>query len=626
MPSALATSPGHRRSPASRFPVLATGPVRALLALLVPQLALGGYLLGVPDRVSLPAAEIATLAHVVSAAVALPLLAWLVYRHARASTGARRKGSSTSRWQLGASWALVATLAAACTTGIAALSSGRGMPVATGHAIAAVVLACVLPLHVALTGRRAEVAIVITSFAAPLGIGLLMRARGSEALPTPAFAYVTRPANLYDPAHWCGECHTEVYAEWHRSAHARTLGIPKVKRQLGAHASILALDLASFGKIAAHAPGPEGHGKLDGAFAFESCTQCHSPTSFYGDDPTDPLTSLPPSRDGVTCSFCHTLRDVRPAGDLEATVQAARARGQVDPAAVIADIPFYVSAPETVRRYFGQGSRAPFLREVGNLLVRWRPDVHRADYRAPLLDRSEVCSSCHGNAANARELPVRSYPDWATSAYNTGAVATTVRCQDCHMSSTFAPRRVDTPGSLVPWGPVRARRASHLFIGGNVDAANVFGDTDMAAREHAINREAVSLRAALVGVSDGRARVSVVVRNTNVGHLFPAVESNLRYAWIKLRVLDASGRDLGQTADPTEDRLAESESPILFRCLDPEFRVSCDSAVPPGGERTFDASVAFRDGVPRRIAIEVRHTIDPEPIAALALDVVPPRR
>ena len=92
-----------------------------------------------------------------------------------------------------------------------------------------------------------------------------------------------------------------------------------------------------------------------------------------------------------------------------------RLNGTLDLPTFLPGIPQFVSAPETVRRYIGQGSKSALGREIADLLIRWRPSVHSADYHAPVLDRSESCMPCHsmGMLDAAPEVPRKVFIDQA---------------------------------------------------------------------------------------------------------------------------------------------------------------------------------------------------------------------
>jgi hypothetical protein len=593
----------------------ARGAGHLLVRLLVPQIAAGAWLALVPDGAFFRVTQAMTVVHVATSLVTLPLLVWIAVRHAHAMLPLLRGWARRVPVV-----ALVLSLGAALVSGVLALGRGEGTGVSAFHLASSALVVVPLLVHL-VQGRQRAVAWRVGLGVAIAGAALATVGRlGPRDAPAPPpFEYTTRAEGLYDPAHWCGECHTAIYAEWHRSAHSRTLGIREVRGELHKHEHLTQLDLASFGAIAHAAPDDARQGKIDGAFPFETCASCHSPTSFYGDDPRPILDSEPPARDGVTCSFCHTLRDVRPAGDMEREV--ANGRGHPTAAPIIQQMPLYVSAPETVRRYLGQGSANGTLRWLGNALIRWRPEVHRRDYHVAFLDHSRACSACHGGAGNAADLPVRSYVDWEHGPYAPGGSATQagqpVDCQDCHMTTELTARPVRSPGQLVDWGPVRPQRRTHLFLGGNVRAALEYRDGDMAAREHDVGTAGISLRVRAEKRDDGGPVVvaQAVVRNERAGHLFPTVDSNLRFAWVSIRVVDAKGKTLASTATPREGSFQENPT-TLFRCLDVDFGKHCDSAIPPLSERTVRVTLPVPAGEPAGVTAEVFHAFDPAAIAA----------
>jgi hypothetical protein len=562
----------------------------------------------VPDGALFGLSQVVTAVHVVTSLASVPVLAVGALRHARGMLPILRGWVRRIP-----ALALLLLLVATTASGAAALTRGQGTPIARAHLVCAAALLVPLMVHL-LQGPRRRVAVrtVLGAAIGAAGLCVFGRLTPSGPPPAPSFRYATRPAELYDPAYWCGECHEAIHAEWHRSAHARTLGIPRVKSELRQHEHLTQLDLAAFGEIA-RSPDDPRQGRIDGAFAFEACTACHAPASFYGDDPRTITESDPPARDGVTCSFCHTLRGVRAAGDVARIVEQAGSHPRVGP--MIEQMPLYVSAPETVRRYVGQASPNAALRWIGNALIRWRPAVHREDYHASFLDRSEACSACHGAAGNAKDLPVRSFADWKASPYAAPNSEPAVDCQDCHMVREPTGRHAVEPGALVDWGPTRPQRRSHQFLGGNVSASIAFRDAATAEREHAFAAQGVSVRVRGDRDEGGRAvRVSTTIRNDGAGHLFPTVDSNLRYAWVSLTVVDAQGRTLARTDPPAPEALERSDL-VLFRCTSGDFMTRCDSAVPPRSERTVRVVLPI-EGDPARVVAEVHEAFDPAPIAA----------
>jgi hypothetical protein len=403
----------------------------------------------------------------------------------------------------------------------------------------------------------------------------------------PAFALTTRPTRLYDPAAWCGECHAEIFSEWSHSTHGATLRIPiirqefeRVGRERGARA--VDVDLRH----------------LTPAGDSAACVQCHAPATFHGDDGTPVLTAGPPVSDGVACSFCHTLRglrsDVPAAGPLRRT-DGDRDGGQLDQ---------YVSAPETVRRYLGQASGNPLLRRLGNLLIRWRPAMHRHDYHSPFLDGAEVCRGCHGTGETT------AFDDWKASPYNPSDGGPKVLCQDCHMARQMTGAPVVQPGRLVAWGPVRRQRRTHRFLGGNANAVEPLGDPQAVAAERALVAGSVALRLDEAHLEGARVRAHVTVENRHVGHHFPALRSP-REVWIELRALSATGEVLAATPSPAATRsMGSSPPPGAQQAYGVE-------PIPPHGEGAIAAILDVGDRAPRvaRLEARLRQSFDAQPVA-----------
>jgi hypothetical protein len=369
------------------------------------------------------------------------------------------------------------------------------MPPATLHAVLGMAVALPLAVHLWQSARRKAGAIVLGLV--PVALVGSLAVRGcvppEPVLPNvPAFAYATRDVTLYDGAAWCGSCHTTMYEEWRRSTHARTFELPTLRHELGVHHDLLGLDMDAYA-IMSTGNLPPGMTPNSPAVmrATEPCIHCHAPMSFYGKDDSDPLENpSPQTKDAVGCAFCHTLRANRvPQIDVAAVAPEGKPPA-IGPTAVNT-LTLAISAPETVRRYLGQASSNAVLRWVGDLLIQWRPDMHRHDYHSPVLDTSEVCRSCHGMPPDDPRTSHRTFVEWQRSAYNTAAPEQRVNCQDCHMTRDATGTPKHEPGRLVPWGPERPQRRSHLFLGGNASFDITLGDRDLAELQHALNARAV---------------------------------------------------------------------------------------------------------------------------------------
>jgi hypothetical protein len=283
--------------------------------------------------------------------------------------------------------------------------------------------------------------------------------------------------------------------------------------------------------------------------------------------------------------------------------------------------PFYVSAPETVRRYLGQGSTNPVVRWVGDYLITWRPEVHRRDYHSPFIDGSLVCKGCHGAATDTPESPDKTYPDWEASDYNASDPNERVECQDCHMAGQITGGKVREPGRLVPWGPVRAQRRSHLFLGGNAAASLRFDSPETAEKQRELGRLTLRLSIEDVVIEDGRVRAQVTLENKSVGHFFPAYESLFRFAFIRLAAIGADGSVIAVSPRPETVEAVVPGTPVLYRWVDPkDIRILSDTTIPPHESRTFETWVHLPPDAPAISSVEARlgHNFDPEEFLIVA--------
>lgn len=588
-----------REAVSRRVPAIRSG---AFVAAFGPHVALGGYLAFVPDRTLFTATQVAVVAHVVLALVTLPILSYWLVRHIGTRLGTRSVGvTERPAVTRAVRLALTAGALAAFATGLVLLGSGDGMPAATWHRWAGLLAVVPFVAHLAVERGRAQAVALASSLAVMavvFGLAWLLIPAAPASPASPAFAARTRANAGYDQARWCGECHTGVFAEWSRSTHSRSLQIPSVLADFTGSRS--RLPLQQFDSDLAHATPNDG----------PPCVHCHMPTSFYGDDPAAILSAPAPARDGVTCSFCHTLRGVNevPRG----------ANGSPQ-------LAFYVSAPDTVRRYLGQNARNPALRAMGNLLIRWRPAMHRRDYHVPFLNTAAACLGCHGIN------PRTTYADWEHSSYATDDPRTETTCQDCHMVRAMTGRPVREPGTLVPWGPERPQRRTHFFLGGNVQAPEQLNDRGFARREHAFVDRALRLVIESAAVRGGVVRLVARVYNDRIGHAFPGMETSQRIAWIEVQLRDADGQVLYTSPRPEMDPARDAPrrdtpSPVMYRDRERRGETPIDTTVPAHGSQLYVTEIPWDHAraTPVSLSARVRNSFDPEPIAQADGAITPP--
>jgi hypothetical protein len=578
--------------------------------LVAPHLVLGTWLLIVPDHLAFTAAQVVTLLHVGLAAITLPLLGLWTFAHVlrmRSANPETLATRATNRFLAGA-------VAVATLTGLFVLRGGDIVGSAVVHAACGLAVGVPLAAHLWRSPRKLAAALVagllLTTAAAALAARQWLPSIPAEAA-VPAFDYKTRDASLYEPAANCGECHAEDYADWKRSTHARTLELPNVHESLAHAGPLLDETLRHVGQVHAD-PTHAGASAVE----FGACGACHAPVTFYGDDKQSMLRPSGRVAEGVGCSFCHTLRDVHEAKDDPSMPPLdLKARSSADIFAIMSRMPFFVSAPETVRPYLFQRSTSKAGRVVANLLIRWRPEVHTRDYHAPVMDDSRACLACHSLGVDASDLPHMTYYGWKVSPFFTGDPKTTVECQDCHMMRSLIGAHVEDEAREVPWGPVRPRAHSHLLLGGNVNAAHSLLDDDLARQQHELNAKALSITIARLERGADGIDATAVVHSEIVGHSFPALETQLRYGWVELQAIDAAGAVLARTTPPRDSQDFGSPSPFIMASTD-DPKPDNQHLVPSRGSRDFEVHLAIPTAASvDRVVAALHVSVDPQPIA-----------
>ena len=388
---------------------------------------------------------------------------------------------------------------------------------------------------------------------------------------------------LFDRAEWCGSCHVDQFEEWRHSVHARALSIPHFRAGFVENIHRKGLD-----HVDGDIESPDG---ADG----EHCPRCHAPITFYGRNPQIALHDTMTATQGISCAFCHTVRG-REGNKL------------------------FNSAPQSVARYFGQGAPTTLLRNIGDLLIRWRPARHRQDYRAPFLSKSAFCWVCHHEA----------YEGWVSSPYAGASsdpeIHGVVECQDCHMShkTTFGP--VEEPGRLVPWGPIRPQKRFHGVAARNVRAATSFQDPVALANELRLRPGMMTMRIARVHRAGTSVHAEAILHNNHVGHYFPTGESgDVAAAFLDMQLLDKDGTAIRESARPTEALdFTELDLPGRVIPLIPQYADSKllreDRRVPPRKDRAFSLSLP-EDASAVRVRVRLRSVFEPGSIVEAEAEI-----
>lgn len=242
----------------------------------------------------------------------------------------------------------------------------------------------------------------------------------------------------YSPAEECGKCHPSIYQYWSESSHAKA-----VQSSLFPIALRRALDISS-----------------DPTRTKKECVGCHSPTTLVSGDLE---LAQPVSRQGVSCDFCHTVKDV----DLS--------KGW----------PPFLLEPGPIKR-------GPFAYS--------KPfKGHEAEYSALHRAKPLLCAGCHEFKNDNGILVLTTYTEWKESPYSGRGVS----CQDCHMALV--------PGTKVKEGLEQSAPGARV-----VNLHRLVGGTSLGQ----VNR-GVDLKIESVAVTGTSASIRIAVSNSGAGHRVP---------------------------------------------------------------------------------------------------------
>ena len=274
----------------------------------------------------------------------------------------------------------------------------------------------------------------------------------------------------YTSADECATCHTSIHKYWSESTHAKAV-----------QSAVFPAVLEKAVQIS-----------RDQAATRKQCVGCHSPTTLVS---ADWDLQQPVSKQGVTCDFCHTVKDV----DLD--------KGW----------PPFITEPGPVKR-------GPFAYT--------RPfKGHEAEYSALHRAKPLLCAGCH-EFKNSQGFPVLStYTEWKGSSYSARGIS----CQDCHMALV--------PGTKVKEGMEQSAPGAHV-----VNLHRLVGGTSLGQ----LNR-GLDLRFESVSATPTSASVRVLVSNTGAGHRVPGGLPT------KSLVLVVSAQEADGSVGPAQERVYRRE-------------------------------------------------------------------
>ena len=221
------------------------------------------------------------------------------------------------------------------------------------------------------------------------------------------------------------------------------------------------------------------------------------------------------------------------------------------------------------------------LKGLNHLSIKLRPQQHKQDLLAPVLQTSQFCSSCHTqfmdqSMNNWGWVKMQNeYLAWANSKFNQSSDTRFTHpegknCQSCHMPKTPATGlAVDESGEVT----------SHYFVGANMMLAKQFGNHELAElTRQFLQQDKVTV--SIVPPEDHQAQQSslfvtpgsgvgnkppvalyrgqktqltVLVNNHGVGHNFPAGTIDLSEAWLEFTVLDGEQNTLFSSGHLLDD-------------------------------------------------------------------------
>ena len=339
------------------------------------------------------------------------------------------------------------------------------------------------------------------------------------AAAAPVFAWdLPTPAS----AELCGDCHRAIHEGWRASAHASAMESRLFQDAL---------------KMAEADNGPS---------VRKVCLECHAPLAVR-------LKDLGLERkvswEGVTCDYCHSIREVSKSGaNLAARVEMSNLK----------------SGPS-------KDSMSP---------------SHETAY-SEVHTRSLACAVCH-EYVNALGFPVlTTYTEWEASTY----VGNDTQCQTCHMSLV--------QGNVVD--PRVKRQAAH-----EVNLHQMPGSHSIQQLNQALGMQLSTDR------KGEQVLVRVKISNNGAGHSVPT-GSPMRRLILKVRAESYSGKSLSEERVYARNVADRDGKPIVREhdAFLKAAKVVSDNRIAAGETRIEDFSFPLAIGRPARIVANLYYYYSP---------------
>lgn len=323
------------------------------------------------------------------------------------------------------------------------------------------------------------------------------------------------------PSSRCATCHTDIHAQWERSAHRNSFREPFYQKNVK--------DLIEQRNIA----------------FTRHCEACHNPAALFSGVLTDKpaFKERPFDEDGVSCIACHSIESVNGKG-----------------------IGGYVMT-EPVLLVKEDSTRLPDATDEQIL-----EDVpsHRRAMMRPLLKSPEFCGACHKSQV-PKELNdykfLRAFAvadEWQMSSFSKQVphpfyVRNQETCNSCHMqrenittfdvsakNDTVVSHRWAASNTAIPYfyGWQNQLDAVTKFLQNDVIGVDIFA---LRRQEKGKSNEefiAPVNRSNFTIKNGDTLTVDVVVTNKNIGHSFPPELRDFYEAYVEFTVADVNGKDL----------------------------------------------------------------------------------
>ncbi|MET0650272.1 MAG: tetratricopeptide repeat protein [Pyrinomonadaceae bacterium] len=327
----------------------------------------------------------------------------------------------------------------------------------------------------------------------------------------------TIPSADFFPAARCARCHRDSHEQWAESLHRNAGREPFYKESV---------DILQ---------------RQRGVEFTRHCESCHAPVALLsGALTTGSRESRAMDEEGVTCTVCHSVRQVRLDGTGSYTIRRPALLEREDGTPVFGDVP-----DEAI------------MSDVAG---------HRRAMMRPVLKTPEFCAACHKSAAppalNGYKFirGFSAYDEWQQSGASRETVSPFYRrerradCRSCHMPPVDAARdRAAKEGVIASHRWPGANTATPLFYGQKkqVEVTVAFlKDKVLNVDIFAVRRESTGeVSAALEQAAENwldfkpgdELCAEVIVSNRKAGHSFPPELRDMYEPWVEFEVLNTAG-------------------------------------------------------------------------------------